>query len=99
MNGNQSNLAQLESLVLGSLELHPLVGSLDPWVEGSLAGMEDTLLEMLMGQLGIPLELEGIPGQAVGMQDSLVQYHSLDDLAGSLAEVADKLAVLQDTQG
>ena len=99
MNGNQSNLAQLESLVLGSLELHPLVGSLDPWVEGSLAGMEDTLLEMLMGQLGIPLELEGIPGQVGGMQDSLVQYYSLDDLAGSLAEVADKLAVLQDTQG
>ena len=67
----------------------------------SLAGMEDTLLEMLMGPLGIPLELEGIPGQVGGIQDSLVQYWvgSLDDLGGSLAEVADKLAVLQDTQG
>ena len=35
------------------------------------------------------------------MQDSLVQdwRGSLDDLGGSLAEVADKLAGLQDIQG
>jgi hypothetical protein len=63
--------------------------------------MEDTLLEMLMGPLGILLELEDILGQVGGMQDSLAQHWvgSLDDLGGSLAEVADKLALLQDIQG
>jgi len=62
--------------------------------------MEDTLLDMLMmGPLGILLE--NILGRAGGMQDSLVQHWrgSLDDLGGSLAEVADKLAGLQDIQG
>lgn len=102
MHGNQSNRAQLEGLGLESLEVHPLVGSSDPLVEGSLAGMEDTLLEILMGLLGILLlELEGILGQAGGRQDSLLQHWvgSLDDLGGSLAEVADKLVGLEDIQG
>ena len=101
MHGNQGNRAQLEGLVLESLEVLPLVGSLGPWVVGSLAGMEDTLLEMLLGLLGILLELEDILGQVVGMQDSQVQHWrgSLDDLGGSLAEVADKLTGLQDIQG
>ena len=97
MYGSQSERAHLEILVLGNLV--DSVDSLDPLVEGSLACVEDNLLEMLMGPLGIPLELEGILGQVGGMQDSLVQYHSPDDLGGSLAEVADKLVVLQDTQG
>ena len=101
MHGNQSNRTQLEGLGLGSLEVHPVAGSLDPWVEGNLAGMEDTLLEILMGPLGILLELEGIVGQVGGMRDSLVQHWvgSLCDVGGSLAEVADKLAGLQDIQG
>lgn len=99
MHGNQSNRTQLEGLGLGSLEVHPVVGSLDPWVEGNLAGMEDTLLEMLLGIL--ILELEGILGQVGGMRDSLVQHWvgSLGDLGGSLAEVVDTLAGLQDIQG
>ena len=99
MHGNQSNRAQLEGLGLGSLEVHPVAGSLDPWVEGNLAGMEDTLLEMLLGIL--ILELEGILGQVGGMRDSLVQHWvgSLGDLGGSLAEVVDTLAGLQDIQG
>ena len=102
MAGKQGNRAQLERLVLGSLKKPPLVDSLGPWVEGSLAGMEDTLLDMLMmGPLGILLELEDILARAGDMQDSLVQHWrgSLDDLGGSLAEVADKLAGLQDIQG
>ena len=102
MHGNQSNRTQLEGLGLGSLEVHPVVGSSDPWVEGNLAGMEDTLLEILMGPLGILiLELEGILGQVGGMRDSLVQHWvgSLGDLGGSLAEVVDTLAGLQDIQG
>ena len=99
MHGNQSNRAQLEGLGLGSLEVHPVVGSSDPWVEGNLAGMEDTLLEMLMGIL--ILELEGILVQVGGMRDTLVQHWvgSLGDLGGSLAEVVDTLAGLQDIQG
>ena len=101
MHGNQSNRTQLEGLGLGSLEVHPVVGSSDPWVEGNLAGMEDTLLEILMGPLGILLELEGIVGQVGGMRDSLVQHWvgSLGDLGGSLAEGVDTLAGLQDIQG
>ena len=94
MHGSQSNRTQLEDLGLGSLEVHPVVGSLDPWVESNLAGMEDTLLEILMGPLGILLKLEGILGQVGGMRDSLVQHW-----VGSLAEVVDTLAGLQDIQG
>ena len=91
----------LEALVLGSLVVWPLEGSLGPWVEDSLAGMEDTLLDMPVGLLGILLRLGDILGQVGGMQeDSLVQHWvgGLDDLGGSLAEVADKVAGLLDIQ-
>ena len=101
--------ANLEVLVLGSLEVvRLLVDSLDPWEEDSLAGMEDTLLDMpyhmVMGlMLGILLELEDTLGQVGGMQEgSLVQHWrgSLDDLGGSLAEVVDIVVGLQeDIQG
>ena len=85
----------LEALVLGSLVVWPLEGSLGPWVEDSLAGMEDTLLDMPVGLLGNLLRLRDILGQVGGMQeDSLVQHWvgGLDDLGGGLAEVGDKVA-------
>ena len=92
----------LEALVLGSLGVRPLEGSLGPWVEDSLAGMEDTLLDMPVGLLGNLLRLGDILGQVGGMQeDSLVQHWVGgldDDLEGSLAEVADILTGLQDIQ-
>ena len=91
----------LEALVLGSLVVWPLEGSLGPWVEDSLAGMEDTLLDMPVGLLGNLLRLGDILGQVGGMQeDSLVQHWvgGLDDLGGRLAEVADKVAGPQDIQ-
>ena len=92
----------LEALVLGSLVVWPLEGSLGPWVEDSLAGMEDTLLDMPVGLLGNLLRLGDILGQVGGMQeDSLVQHWVGgldDDLGGRLAEVADKVAGPQDIQ-
>jgi len=101
------NLGNLEAL--GSFQVVPLLeGSLGPWAEDSLAGMEDTLLDMpyhmVMGlMLGILLELEDILSQVGGrLEDSLVQHwrSSLDDLGGSLAEVVDIVVGLQeDIQG
>ena len=80
--------------MLGSLDILPWVDSWAVWARDMLTGMEDTLLDMQIGLLSILLQLEDSLGLVGDIRDSPVLH-----LLGSLDEMADTLAGLQDIQG